>query len=367
VSTYDLISVNQPDAWNRVLERCRPFDAYHLPGYHRVANRQGEGEPFLFVFEDRRRCAALPFLRRPVTEVGGLEDCGQFDAISAYGYPGVVTSARRHDPGAEAFALGFQAALREALDSSYVVSLFLRQNPLIDTSWLLCPMADVKTLGPTVAIDLRRPEEDQLRDFRKGHRYDVLAARKQGTVVYEAPIPEELDVFWRIYTETMQRIGADEYYYFSRRYLAALKHDLAGAVKLFLAEQDGNVIGGSLFLLCGDIIQYHLSGAATEFLKCRGGTKIILEEVRAWGTRNGYHWLHLGGGTGACEDSLFRFKTGFSKVRLPFQSARIVLRPQVYHDLVRLRERWISCKGYETPAGDYFPAYRRNPCAAPAA
>lgn len=363
----DLISADCPDAWVHALERCRPFDSYHLLGYQLVAKGLGEGQPFLFVFEDRRRCAALPFLRRPVTEVGGLEDCGQFDAISAYGYPGVVTSARQHDPGAEAFALGFQAALREALDSLGVVSLFLRQNPLIDTSWLLCPMADVKTLGPTVAIDLRRPEADQLRDFRKGHRYDVQAARKQGTIVCEAPIPENLDVFWRIYTETMRRIGADEYYYFSRQYLASLKHHLAGAVKLFLAEQEGNVIGGSLFLLCGNIIQYHLSGVATEFLKCRGGTKIILDEVRAWGARYGYHWLHLGGGTGACEDSLFRFKTGFSKLRLPFQSARIVFRPQVYRDLVRLRERWMSNNGYETPGGDYFPAYRQIPCAAPAA
>jgi hypothetical protein len=363
----DLISADCPDAWARALARCRPFDSYHLPGYQLVAKGQGEGEPFLFVFEVRGHYAALPFLLNAVAHVDGLNDSAHSDATSVYGYPGVVTSAERQDPGADAFAFRFQAALREAFDSLGVVSLFLRQNPLIDTSWLLWPMAEVKTLGPTVAMDLRRPEEDQLRDFRKGHRYDVQAARKQGTVVYEAPIPEKLDVFWRIYTETMQRIGAEEYYYFSRQYLASLKHDLADAVKLFLAEQDGKVIGGSLFLLCGNIIQYHLSGAATEFLKCRGGTKLILEEVRGWGVRNGYHWLHLGGGTGACEDSLFRFKSGFSKVRLPFQSARMVFRPQIYHDLVRLREQWMNCKGYETPAGDYFPAYRQTPCAAPAA
>jgi hypothetical protein len=119
--------------------------------------------------------------------------------------------------------------------------------------------------------------------------------------------------------------------------------------------------------VAGDVIQYHLSGTATDRLKCRGGTKLILDEVRKWGTQNGFRWLHLGGGAGAQQDSLFDFKAGFSHVRFSFQTARMVLRTETYHDLVRRRRRWLSRRGSVSVASGYFPEYRQTPLPARAA
>ena len=367
MSESKLLSLRHPQAWVGALRRCGRFDSYHLPGYHLVAEQQGEGEPALFVFEDQGRWAALPFLRRPVAEVEGLESCDGFDAASAYGYPGVVTTACEHEPGADAFRRRFQDALRQVLHDLNVISLFIRQNPLIDTAWLLAPMAEVSTLGPTVAIDLSQPEEKQLRDFRSGHRYDVRSARKKGMVVYEDAAFDQIDLFRRIYAETMDRAGAVAYYYFTRQYFTSLKQHLGDQVKLFFSEQDGHVVGGAMFLVAGDVIQYHLSGTASDHLKCHGGTKLILDQVRKWGTAGGFRWLHLGGGRGARQDSLFEFKAGFSRVRFSFQTARMVLRPQTYCDLMERRRRWMSGRGYAVCAPEYFPGYRQAPVPARAA
>jgi hypothetical protein len=64
--------------------------------------------------------------------------------------------------------------------------------------------------------------------------------------------------------------------------------------------------------------------------------------------------LHLGGGRGGAEDSLFRFKAGFSDRRHAFATWRWVVRPEAYERLCAARR---AAGGPEPPAG-FFPAYR---------
>ena len=353
-----LIPVNQTAVWLDALAQCGPYDTYHLPAYHALAAGQGEGEPHLFFFEDQGRCAALPFLLRPLAAVEGLEGSRHRDAASAYGYPGLLASVNRNDATADAFRAGFQAALREAMADLNVVSFFGRQNPLIDTAWLFLPMAETTRPGPTVAVDLALPEEEQVDSMRRDHRYDVRRARKTGMLVKEDFHSLHVDTFRRLYEETMDRAGAAKYYYFSPEYFTKINELLRGNVKLLFSEQGGNVISGAMFLLTGNIIQYHLSGTATRSLKCRGGMKVLLDEVRVWGSRNGFRWLHLGGGLGAHEDSLFQFKAGFSTTRFQFETARLVLQPKLYHELTRKRQRWIDSENRTAPPDRFFPAYR---------
>lgn len=359
MAEFELISLNRPGAWQGALERCGPYDTYHLPGYHAVAEALGEGEPRLFVFSDGDRCAALPFLLRSVNEVEGLEDSGCRDAVSAYGYPGLVSSVSRLDSGADQYRRGFQAALAEAMESLDVVSLFVRQNPMIDSSWMFSPMVSPVALGATVAIDLLQPEDEQLRQIRNDHRRDIRRARREGLVVRQDRGFEHLDAFRQLYVETMDAVGASDAYYFPREYFIALKEQLPGRVKLYVAEQDGKITSGALFLVSNNIIQYHLSGRATAFRHRRGTSKLILDEVRAWGTRNGHAWLHLGGGTGGRRDSLFSFKAGFSNKLLEFQTASLLFQPRSYRQLVERRRRWAKEMGHEVADGHFFPAYRK--------
>jgi hypothetical protein len=356
-----LISIDQPTAWDRAVVRCGRHDTYHLAGYHRLAEQSGEGEPYLLFFEDAGRMAALPFLRRPVANVPGLECRPDADATSVYGYPGVVTAVRPSDAAAEKFRWRFQAALGEVLTRLGAVVFFTRQNPLIDTSWMLQPMAQLTTAGPTAAIDLRLSEEEQLRQFRTNHRRDIHRARREGIVVREDPSFEQIGQFTRLYRETMDRVGARDYYYFPDEYFARLKENLPQAARLVFSEQDGQIISGALFLVTDRIIQYHLGGTATEHQNRRGAIKLIFNHMRAWGTRNGMSWLHLGGGLGAREDSLFRFKAGFSDTRFQFQTASLVLNQAVYQGLIGSRQQWTRRHGQDLSEEECFPEYRRAP------
>ena len=356
---FRLIGADDQAAWRDALIGCGEYDSYHLPGYHHLARELGEGEPRLFVFEEGGRSVALPFLLRRIDRVEGLEDCGHRDAVSVYGFPGLLSSVDRHAGGADRFRRRFQAAFREAMESLDVVALFVRQNPLIDSSWLFESAGEVIDQGTAVAIDLRRTDEEQVLEMRRGHRYDVRAARKTGMTVREDHNLEQVDLFRRLYEETMDRVGAARHYYFPIDYYENLKRHMAGHVKLMFCEQQGQVIGGALFFATGRFIQYHLSGTATKFHKRRGAAKLILDHVRSWGTQRGFSWFHLGGGLGGRQDSLFAFKSGFSKARFAFQTVRAVIRPDVYGELVRRRTEWERQRGWTVSQSGFFPEYRR--------
>lgn len=106
-----------------------------------------------------------------------------------------------------------------------------------------------------------------------------------------------------------------------------------------------------IFTEVDGLVQYHLSGARAARRR-QQPTKLLLDEVRRWAAEQGYHTLHLGGGVGAQEDSLYRFKAGFSKRRHDFFTWRIVPDPSRY-------ERLCASTGVDADTG-FFPAYRQR-------
>ena len=82
--------------------------------------------------------------------------------------------------------------------------------------------------------------------------------------------------------------------------------------------------------------------------------ELVLDFARNWAKDRGNDVLHLGGGVGSRNDSLFEFKAGFSKTRHDFVTWHLVFMPDVYDDLEKKRDSILG------PAEDvgYFPAYR---------
>ena len=100
--------------WLRVIEQCAPYDFYHLPQYHALAEGLGEGSARLLVYTEGNHVIAFPLLLRSFdgVEASGAIGSGWMDATSVYGYPGPVKSTEAIPA---AVVANFQAALRERL------------------------------------------------------------------------------------------------------------------------------------------------------------------------------------------------------------------------------------------------------------
>jgi len=346
-----------PDSllWNRFLSNLT-HDFYHLPGYVNLSARQEGGEPCAFVAEQGDCRLMIPLLIRSIDPaiVGGPSIL--YDAFSPYGYPCPLLYL-----GTEREANGFLglavAKLLEGLRKRCVVSAFVRLHPLIDLPE--GPLIDggfLVTHGETVSVDLTLPCEEIWCQTRQGHRGDINKLERLGV---SARIDKNLRLmseFHAAYLESMKRVEADNYYKFSLEYFTELSDALGDRLHLCVVEIDGELASGALFVECCGIVQYHLSGTKDAFLKLHP-SKTILNFVRYWAKDRGNRVLHLGGGLGGRKDALFDFKAGFSKIRHPFKTWRIIADQDRYQ---RLAANWrvISRAEAYGPEG-LFPAYRK--------
>lgn len=98
---------------------------------------------------------------------------------------------------------------------------------------------------------------------------------------------------------------------------------LAESLHLGIVEFNGEITCACLFAECCGIVQYHLGGTRTNFLK-QAPSKLMFDYVRFWAKERGNTVLHLGGGVGNAQDSLYHFKAGFSQVRNRFLTMRLI-------------------------------------------
>ena len=164
---------------------------------------------------------------------------------------------------------------------------------------------------------------------------------------------EHLDTFKRLYRDTMKRVNAAPYYFFDDAYFDGLREAFADSVHLIVVEIDGQVACASIELESCGIVQNHLGATDRKFLAHNPG-KILEHFVRSWAKERGNRWLHLGGGVGGRADALLTFKAGFSRLRLPFYTLRVVPREQQYRRLVAR----LNPMGDPADSEGFFPAYR---------
>jgi lipid II:glycine glycyltransferase (peptidoglycan interpeptide bridge formation enzyme) len=337
--------------WTALLERCRQHDFHHLPEYHRVAERRGEGEGRLFAYGEDGYTIAIPLLLRAIQ---ADQPDGWRDATSVYGYGGPVAS---HDEMPAAVIANFHAALRGSLMAERVVSLFSRLHPQIEQAPLLAELGEAVANGTTVSIDLTLSEEEQRAGYNKSCRTSIRKLTEAGFVGHHDVEKRYLAEFVEVYTETMRRAGALSSYLFDEDYFRLLTGELGEKSHLFVALKDGQVAAATLCTLCDGIVQDHLGGTRDAYLKY-SPDRLVVHTERMWAKAAGARVFHLGGGIGAQEDSLFRYKAGFSPRRHVFRTWRWILQPEIYAELTRARQLADAAQNLRPVSEHYFPAYR---------
>ena len=342
--------------WDRTLEAAA-HDFYHLAAYVELEAARLGGDPVALLIEDGDHVALLPLVLRPLPPWLAAESPAACDAVSPYGYPAPIFGGRWDGAGGGPSFGTAALAFREALAGIGVVSAFVRLHPLLPPApACLAPAGDIVEHGEIVWIDLTVPEAELWHQTRLSDRNRISKMRRAG---YEARIDERwerFDAFLAVYEATMRRVSATGDYFFGAPYFRRLREALGAGVSLCVVELEGEVTAAGLFTETCGIVQFHLSGTADAHLRM-APTRLMLDHVRRWARARGNRIFHLGGGVGGRADSLLEFKAGFSKLRAPFATWRIVPRPQEYAAALA---RWASLGG--PPAAepdDFFPAYRR--------
>jgi len=316
-------------------------DVYHLPSYCQ-SSAHGDGESAIAVLvNDGTTKLLLPLIKRPLDEA-------HWDAVSPYGYGGPITTRRAPHSGSD-FLL---TAALDHLRNLGCISIFLRFHPGLNADWPqhLRPTPDVTSSSETVVLPIQVSEADALSAMRKGHRYQIRLAMRSGYRVLQDVNGIYRQRFGDLYRNNMTELGAAEYYQFDNEYFDALLDGDDHAASLWVALNGDELGAAAIFTVVGDWAQYHLAASDPAHRKF-SPAKLLIHVVRTELYDSGVRWLHLGGGVGGADDSLFAFKSGFGGHQLVYRTAGLVLNREMYDSLCHARQ-------VDNVNTRFFPAYR---------
>jgi hypothetical protein len=340
------IGIND-NKWNNIIENTR-YDFYQLPEYVKLEAKWINSEPFAYYTELNSKKVLIPLLLREI-EINN-KILQEKDAISPYGYPGVISSDQLSDN-----------ELKEILEeystegaNKNIVSTFLRLHPItnnynpIKNEWF-----EVEHKGYTVSIDLQESVENLFSKTRVDHRQDIRKLLKMG-FHEEYNNWENLDIFTEVYQSNMFRVNAQKKYFYDLNYFKELKECLDTKIVLCtIVDSMNEVACAGLFTNVSGIQQFHLSGTVERYLKLSPAKLMIFEMIK-WGKENGATIFHLGGGLGSGKDGLYKFKSGFSTHEHEFKVIKIINNKIKYNELSQMVFSSIE----ETKNYDFFPLYR---------
>jgi serine/alanine adding enzyme len=350
---WEVLHYDDPEEREKWRARCRMFsdlDISYRPEYAYLFQLKGDGRACCFVYsESKEDLVIYPFLVRRINELPRFRDLPDrvIDITVPYGYGGYLRRNSRLDM--ERFCPVFQAYCRENL----VVSEFVRFHPLL-ANQEYCPRhVHLQKWNDTVVMDLSGTGDDLWRNLTPPCRNKVRKAQKSGLRVVLEEGCENLEVFHRLYTDTMTRLQATPYYFFSLAWFQKLVELFPKNAVLAHVYQGGSIIATTLFLFSGRYMHYFLTGSDSAGRRF-GANNLLLYEAALWGKSKGFQYLHLGGGQQS-DDNLFQFKASFSPLRAPFYVGTVIHTKEFY--------RYLDAKKLDGDTKNmsidqYFPSYR---------
>jgi len=260
------------------------------------------------------------------------------DAISPYGYPGIVREVDFVGDRARSKSTAAIDPVQVDWSATGLASVFLRHT--LAEPLPLAGAAErnvVQIADPALPAKSRGSDRNRInKNRRAGYEVEIVAGRESSA--------EQRAGFLAAYEQTMRRAGAADRYFFGAAYFDRIL--ASPAAWLALAHAPGGAVAAASIAVRSDgFLHYYLSGSADAWLRdspMKNVAAALVELAREWGLP-----LNLGGGISR-GDALEEFKRGFANREQAWKVSEIVCDRTAYDRLSAGRE-----------SGDFFPAYRR--------
>lgn len=320
--------------WNEQIRKLpiEKQDIYYTREYALLCEQEGQSEAILFSVETENCFGIYVVIKSQIPQWNGEGD--YYDIETPYGYGGPVMG--QDD---KAFEELFEREFLAFCNKERIIAEFVRFHPLLENQKFFQKNMKVLHNRITVALDLTLSEEKiWMGQIGKQNRNTIRKAEKNGLVVEETRDDRE---FRKLYENTMDKVGAEEFYYFDDSYYEKL-WDNPGMTLLQVRQQEengekGDVLAAAFFMGYGEYFHYHLAGSKKEALKL-APNNLLLWKAICYAKEKGYKVMHFGGGlTDNENDSLFQFKRKFSRETKDFYIGKRIHDQKIYDELV---EQW---------------------------
>ena len=310
--------------WNEMISRLpiEKQDIYYSAEYYRSFERITGMSAEMFCFMQGSDLGIYPYLKTEIRRDYLTHPYYDIETVYGYGGPLAVSSDQR-------FCRVFEERFEEYCRDNDIVAEFIRFHPILANEHIFSNL-DVIHNRVTVMVDLTLSEDDiWTKELTSGNRNVIRKCIKNGLTVIES---DDYDTFYEIYKETMDKVGAESFYYLDREFFEEMKKD--DHYHLLVCVSNEEIIAAAVFMGYGDYFHYHFAGSRKESLSL-SPNNILLWEAIKFAKEHGYKKMHLGGGlTDSEEDSLFRFKARYSRIYRDFYIGKRVHNEVVYRKLI---------------------------------
>lgn len=310
--------------WSQQFKTFLPIerDVYFREEYVRLYETELE-KAVCCIVRDGNQMMLFPFLSRDFEFQGKT----LHDFETAYGYGGPIWHLADETFKTEAL----QQMFFHLKEQGYVAG-FVRFHPLL-TNYETCCIGRVIEDRKTVAIDLTLDRNDiWMQEIHTKNRNVIKKGEKSGLQFVVDNEYRYLPDFVHLYNATMDKLDAADFYYFNQQYYNNFVRNLPNSF-LGIVLHEGKVISAAIFMYEGEYGHYHLSGSDKTALRLMPNNFMLWHAALELKNR-GVKIFHLGGGTtSATDDSLFCFKSRFSKHTNQFCLGKLVFDNQLYDNI----------------------------------
>lgn len=319
------------DHWNQYLSSftSKQKDTYYTEEYVRLYETDAE-RALCYVYTEDDKCFLMPFLSRLFTHNGKT----YYDFETAYGYGGPIYNT----DNASFLCKAWTTFMDYAKQNNYVCG-FVRFHPLLNNVDGFEQVGKLYLDRKTIAIDLSKGiEATWMNEIHTKNRNVIKKGEKNGLHFIVDDNFEYLPEFIELYNSTMDKLNAEDFYYFPISYYENLQNNIKDSF-LGVVEHDGNIIAAAIFFYSQPYGHYHLAGSDRSALNLSPNNFLLWNAAKEL-TRRGVQTFHLGGGTdGKEENSLYQYKRKFSKNEYQFSFGKLMLNQTVYDSIV---EEWTA-------------------------
>jgi hypothetical protein len=299
------------------------------------------GLPVYYVSQKQNELFVIALIER---EIGNKS---LKDLISPYGYAGYLSSSYNSS--------FIQDSINEFctfMDESGYVSTFLRLNPYYNDIILEETVCKTHLIQSKVVVVPLNLSYEEISSKYSSNRKRAIQRLKDQEFKVTFSGKDGIDDFKEVYDDTMKRLDAKEYYLFAKEYYQMLA-SCDDKMEIAVCRKNGLVACAAIFMKSTDVIYYHLGGTAHSFMKDAPFQLVFDRAFERYIGKSKV--LNLGGGVGSQEDSLFKFKSGFSPVTRRFSSLRVINNLLIYNNLCSN-----FSKSEKKDRTNFFPLYRSN-------
>lgn len=326
-------------------------DIYLKNEYGKLYEEVEQGEFVSYCYRSAEGEVKHNFIKRKIGIT--INGASYYDLITPYGYGGPTIMALYGCK--EKLVSGFKRDFKDYCKDNNVVSEFIRFHPINKNYQDFNEVYKVSYLRATVITNLKAHEDPFQVEFKKGARKEVRRALRSGVTYKVYKNPKCLTKFKELYYSTMDRAGAEGYYFFSEQYFEDILNNLNDDILVIELVRNEQVIASALYFIKGKVIHVHLLGHDVEYRHLNANS-ILEYAVCMWGKEHGYDYIHHGAGlTNDPEDALLKNKQKFGQNEEGgFYLGEKIWNDKVYKELCAL-EKVDSNKNL-----GFFPAYRFN-------